>query len=205
MRLGKLLLLVSCLLLLFGIRSDTRASGRTTSFHTNGVTGSDNWVDMSNPADPIFGLVELFPTAGGYQVLYQVNDANFTFFDFGQGPIPSSAVKFSGGSVTSGKMVISVDVNTCQLDPTVFLTTNGPCGIINVTWTEVPGHSPTGFTSTIRGSRDITTGTMSQHLAGTMENAVAVAEGTVIGTPTAPTTIDVFIGVSHEVTVTTQF
>jgi hypothetical protein len=102
-------------------------------------------------------------------------------------------------------MVISLSVDTCQIDPSVFQTF-GACGIINVTWTEVPGKStnPLGFTSTFRGSRDVVSGPITQHISGTTETANALAQGTVIGSTLSATTFEVSVGLTRNVTVVTQ-
>jgi hypothetical protein len=196
-----------CLLALVGIPLQAQSAGRTITFTSDGVTAFDQWIDLSNPADYVFGGVWFYSTGSAaqpaYQLLYEINDSTGNFFYLGQGSIPASSVTFSGGAITNGKMIVSIDVDTCQLDPTAF-SYYGPCGIVKATWTEVPGHSPTGFTSVFRGSHDIYSGSMTQHISGTVEQAVAVAQGTVLGFALTPTTYQVYVGLTRQVTVTTQ-
>jgi hypothetical protein len=213
-RFGKLLpltpsMFVLCLVTLFATPVGGRPPGRTIAFHTDGVSAFDNWIDLSNPADPVTGFIQFFATGTAarpaYQLFYFVSDANLTFSNSGEGPIPGSSVKFSGGSVNSGKMVVSLDVDTCQLDPTLFFTFSGPCGIIKATWTEIPSRSSSGFTFITRGTTEIIAGPMVQHMSGTFEEANALAQGTVIGSEMTTTAFGTSIALTHEVTVTTQF
>lgn len=93
-------------------------------------------------------------------------------------------------------------VSDCQLDPSVFATFGGPC--VSATWTEVPGQSPTGFTALTNGTKEIIAGTTRQRISGTLQKAVALAQESVVGSELASTTIEVFIGLTHNVTVKTQ-
>ena len=201
--------LILCLVLM-AVPTAGHAAGRATTFNTNGVTAFDSWIDLSNPADPVEGSIYIYATGSAaqpaYQLIYEVNDFDLTLFNTGQGAIPGASVSFSGGSLTNGNAVVSLSVNTCQLDPAVFFTISGACGTINVTWTEVPGNSinPAGFTSTVRGSRDVISGNVTQHIAGTIETANALARGTVIGSNLSTTTFQVTVGLTKNVTVVIQ-
>lgn len=42
----------------------------------------------------------------------------------------------SGGSLNAGKVVVTLNVNTCDLAG--FTTSSGPCGAFDITFTEVP-------------------------------------------------------------------
>jgi hypothetical protein len=93
--------------------------------------------DMSNPSDPVFSAVEVIRTANtGYMLFYDIGDFNGTFSYFGSGSIPASSVNVSGGSVNAGKVMVTLNVNTC--DVTGFTTSSGPCGTFDVSWAEVP-------------------------------------------------------------------
>jgi hypothetical protein len=200
--------LALCLFALLTMPGHTQAAGRTTTFTTDGATAYDNWIDLTNLDDPVVGFIQLNAIGSAaqpaYELFYNVNDFNFTFGNAGQGLIPGASVKFSGGSVTSGKMVVSLNVNTCNIDPTAFTTIFGTCGIISVTWTEVPGKGSTGFTTTMHGSQDIVSGSITRHISGTIENANALAQGTLIGSALSATTFSVSVGLNRQVTVTTQ-
>ena len=53
----------------------------------------------------------------------------------GSGPIPASDVTISGGSVSSAKVTVTLNVDTCALN---FSNSYGLCGPINVSWVELP-------------------------------------------------------------------
>ena len=93
--------------------------------------------DTSNPADPVFVFVTVITGNGGQELFYNINDSNGTFFYSGFGSIPASSVNVSGGgSLNTGKVTVTLNVNTCAVAD--FTTVNGPCGPFNFTWVEVP-------------------------------------------------------------------
>jgi hypothetical protein len=92
--------------------------------------------DTSNPSDPVFAFAVVVTGNGGQVLFYNINDNNSTFFYSGFGSIPASSVNVSGGSVNTGKVVVKLNVNTCEVAG--FTTSSGPCGAFEVTFTEVP-------------------------------------------------------------------
>lgn len=80
-------------------------------------------------------------------LFYNINEQNGTFFYSGNGSIPASSVNVSGGSLNTGKVIVTLNVNTC--DVADFTTGSGPCGAFDVTFTEVPAS--VGGSSAIRG------------------------------------------------------
>ena len=105
--------------------------------------------DTSNPANPVSLFVEIvtFNGNGGQELNYNINDANGTFFYSGFGPIPASSLNVSGGSLNTGKVTVTLNVNTC--DVANFTTFSGPCGTFDFTWVEVPPS--VGGSSTFHG------------------------------------------------------
>ena len=69
-------------------------------------------------------------------LFYNINDANGTFFYSGNGSIPASSFNVSGGSLNTGKVTVTLNVDTCEVAG--FTTSSGPCGPFNVPWVEVP-------------------------------------------------------------------
>ncbi len=159
----------------------TLATTNSTTFTANGVGILAFLSDFSDPTDPIFGYVQLIPLGGqaaagpSYQMYYNIGDANGTFDNSGQGVIPGTAVSFSGGTIDNGNVVIKLNVNTCALSPSEFVTSSGPCGTVEVTATEIPG-----FTYTVNGTTTITLGTSREVFSGTSKNANALASGDVV-------------------------
>jgi hypothetical protein len=122
-----------------------QASGPTRSISANGLGGSVNFVDMSNPADPVTASVNLSQTSNNsYLLYYSIADQAGTFTDFSIGSIPASSVNVSGGSVNTGKVVATLNVNTC--DFAEFIANGqGPCGTLDITWTELPASVTGSF------------------------------------------------------------
>jgi hypothetical protein len=180
--------LALCFLALMAMLGQTQAAGRNITFTTNGVTTYGTWFDVTDPANSVFGQIQLFTSGSAAQPSYQLFYYVFSnvLFNSGFGPIPAASVKLTGGSVASGKMVVNLNVDTCQLDPSVFSTFSGSCGVINGTWAEVPGRNPTGVTVTTNGTTDTISGTITQHISGTTQYASAIAQGNVIGSVLAP-------------------
>lgn len=194
-----------CLSFLIGAPLVARASGTTVTYHAEGVSLDADWLDLSNPAAPFEVIVIINKLAApGYNLNYVVQDFTGTLFYFGLGTIPDSAVTVSGGSALSGKMVDSVNVNTCALAPTVFQTV-GPCGAINLTWTEIPGRNPSGgFTTIRRGSTDTYLGSLRVHSGGTVETANALLQGSLLGFPATSMLFTSTISRNTGVTVTIE-
>ena len=70
-----------------------------------------------------------------YFLNYFINDAAGMINDSSFGSIPASSVNVSGGTLASGKTVLTVNVNTCDF-PEFLANGQGPCGTFNLTWTE---------------------------------------------------------------------
>ena len=69
-----------------------------------------------------------------------------TVNDSGFGSIPASSVNVSGGSLHSGKEVVTLNVNTCDAAEFIAIfPTQGPCGTLNITWTELPASVAGSF------------------------------------------------------------
>ena len=74
-----------------------------------------------------------------YTLSYSISDTAGSVNDSGFGSIPASSVNVSGGSLNSGKEVVTLNVKTC--DPAEFpaiFPTQGTCGPISITWAEQP-------------------------------------------------------------------
>jgi hypothetical protein len=91
--------------------------------------------DTSNSTDPVFAFVQVITGNGGQELFYNISDQNNTFGYSGFGSIPASSVNVSGGSLNTGKVKITLNVNTCEVSG---FTSSGPCGPFNFTWVEVP-------------------------------------------------------------------
>ncbi len=112
-----------------------QAAGTSVSFRANALGTGAFFVDLSNPADPVF--VGASRTANtGYMLVYGIADVVGTVNDSGFGSTPASSVNVSGGSINPGKVVFTLNVNTC--DVAGFTTSSGPCGAFDITWTEEP-------------------------------------------------------------------
>jgi hypothetical protein len=162
-----------------------QAAGPQVSFVANGIGANVTLLDLSNPADPVFLDVFLSPAQGGnaaspapkFFLDYDIGDIDGTFFDAGFGPIPSSTVNISGGSITAGKTVVQLNVNTC--DVAGFTTFSGPCGSFNITWTEAQA---TAGSDSFRGTQIITFfGGGKETSTGTFLNFASLATGTALG------------------------
>jgi len=78
---------------------------------------------------------------------YSIWDFGGGFSAAGSGSLPASSINVSGGSVNSGNVTVTLNVNTCNL--TGFTTNYGPCGTFVVTWVEMPASI--GGSSDYRG------------------------------------------------------
>ena len=162
-----------CLLMLMVTQSSAQ---RTVTFTTNGVDAFAEWVDNNG----VSGFVEIVANGSAarpsYFLFYSLLGPTNSFYYDGAGNIPAASVQAVGYSVHAGDIAASVNVDTCQLDPSVFGTFSGPCGTINVSWKQVPG-----FVMTTHGSTDVQSGTMTKKTQGTYELASATVQGSVLG------------------------
>jgi len=92
--------------------------------------------DTSNSADPVSLFVEVVTGNDGQELFYNINDQNNTLNYSGFGSIPASSINVSGGSLHTGKVTVTLNVNTCAVAD--FMTVSGPCGPFNFTWVDVP-------------------------------------------------------------------
>src|SRR5215813_2773787 len=94
-------------------------------------------LDPSNPFSTELVTLDVESTANkSYMLSYSVFDFGGGFSAGGSGSIPASSINVSGGSVNSGNVKVTLNVNTCNV--TGFTTKYGPCGIFAVTWVEMP-------------------------------------------------------------------
>jgi hypothetical protein len=145
-------------------------------------------LDNSNPASTEFVNVTVESTNTGFMLIYKVFDFGGGFSAGGSGSIPASSVNVSGGSVNTGKVTVTLNVDTCNV--TGFTTTVGPCGTFNVTWVEEPASVGASIATrgdtrhTFRGGGEVETN-------GATVTFSALATGTALGfdlpTPTVGT------------------
>jgi hypothetical protein len=109
-------------------------------------------LDPNNPFSTELVEVEVVRTANTYMLVYNVFDFGGGFSAAGSGSIPASSVNVSGGSVNTGNVTFTLNVNTREV--TGFTTTVGPCGTFNLTWVEVPASIAGSFAT--RGDTQLT-------------------------------------------------
>ncbi len=121
------------------------ASG-PSKFVSNGLGTNAQIVDnLSIPGDTVTAFVNFNQTSNTtYFLNYFIFDANGTINDFSSGSIPASRVNVSGGSLNAGKVVVTLNVNTCDF-PELIANGQGPCGTIDLTWTELPASVAGSF------------------------------------------------------------
>jgi hypothetical protein len=122
--------------------------------------------------------VQVVRTNTGYLLVYNVFDFGGGFSAGGSGSIPASSVNVSGGSVNTGNVMVTLNVNTCDL--TGFTTNYGPCGTFNVTWVEVPA-SVGGSTATRGTTQQTLPGGGKIVTNGEMVTFTASTTGTALG------------------------
>ena len=143
---GKTMLTVMCLAVAAAVSSSIPARASSPSrFTANGVGGIVSIVDMSNPDDSVSAFVNLSRISNtSYTLFYAINDTAGTVNDFGFGSIPASSVNVSGGSINTGKTVVTLNVNTCDFAE-FTANSQGPCGTLDITWTELPASVAGSF------------------------------------------------------------
>lgn len=145
---GKMALIAVSIVIAGAVMSPIPSQAQTTnsSVIPNALSPSIGTFDFSDPSDPKVIFVTVMRTANsGYTLSYSIYDFNGTYTYAGYGPIPNSSVTVSGGSVGSGKLTITLNVDTCSLAD--FTTMNAPCGDFNLTWTEIPASIGGSFVS----------------------------------------------------------
>jgi hypothetical protein len=144
-------------------------------------------VGFFNSAGNELVTMEVVSTNSGYTLVYGIYDFGGGFSAAGSGSIPASSVSVSGGSVNTGKVTVTLNVNTCDL-ASLFTTSYGPCGIFNLTWVEEPA-SVGGSTSTRGDSRQTIPGVGTVETNGQTEAFNAQTTGTELGFDLPPGTI----------------
>ncbi len=138
--------LALCLAMLTDVPRPAQAAPTSISVTANGVGANVSFFDFTNPADVVIVEVFLIPLgeqalpAPNYFMFYEIFDQQGLVNDFGGGFLPGSDVSISGGSPTAGKTIVKLNVDTCGLPTTgqfAFTTFSGPCGVFDITWTEV--------------------------------------------------------------------
>ena len=156
----------------------------SVSFTAHGIGSNNLFIDVSNPADPVFVFFSFAPfsakgtpAASGYFLSYFISDFNGTFVDQGMGVIPLSTVNITG-MLDKGTVVAKLNVNTC--DVADFTTLSGQCGSFAITVTELPltfGSISTEGTSvsTFGGIKTATQGSSAQFTSQTAGTALGFA------------------------------
>jgi len=157
-------------------------------------------LDPSNPFSTELVEVSVARTANTYVLIYNVFDFGGGFSAAGSGSIPASSVNVTGGTVNTGNVTFTMNVNTC--DVTGFTTSYGPCGNFNLTWVEVPASVAGTFAS--RGDTKFTSpqgnGTvLTVETNGTTEAFGALTTGTALGFAVPAST---FGGITKQTNVT---
>lgn len=124
-----------------------RAAGPSRSVTANGLGTSVTIFDsLSIPNDSVMANAQISRVSNTtYFLNYFINDTAGIVNDSSFGSIPASSVNVSGGTVESGKTVITLNVNTCDF-PEFMANGQGPCGAFDLTWTELPA-SVAGWSS----------------------------------------------------------
>ncbi|HET6179059.1 MAG TPA: hypothetical protein VFE61_19170 [Candidatus Sulfotelmatobacter sp.] len=102
------------------------------------------------------------------------------FSGAGSGPIPASSVHVSGSSVSAGNVTFTLNVNTCNLDPSSYTTSQGTCGIFDISWIQMPA-SVGGSTTTSGTIHETAPGGGTTTINGHTETFTAQLSGTAIG------------------------
>ena len=98
----------------------------------------------------------------------------------GSGPIPASSITVSGSSVNAGNITFTLNVNTCDLDPAIFTTSAGSCGLFTITFVQIPAS--VGGSTVTSGTQHVTTpGVGTTVINGHTETFSALLSGTMMG------------------------
>jgi len=116
-------------------------------------------------------------TANNYAFSYQMFGP---FSGAGSGSIPASSVNVSGSSVNAGNVTFALNVNTCDLDPASFTTSQGTCGAFNMSWIQIPA-SIAGSTTTSGTTHQTIPGGGTMIINGHTETFTAQLTGTALG------------------------
>jgi len=183
-RFGRTMLTVMGLAVAAAVLSSIPAHASGPNVIANGFSAGVGWftqLDPNNPFSTELVVVNVQRTAKtGYMLFYIVVDFGGGFSANGSGSIPFSSVNVSGGSVNTAKETLTLNVNTCGLDPSSFTTNYGPCGTFNLTWVEMPASI--GGSYATRGDTQFTSpGGSKVTTNGELVNFGALVTGTALG------------------------
>jgi len=171
-----------------------QAASSVTHSGVNGFVPSVGWFTQLDPNNPfsteLVSVTVEKNSNTGYMLIYQIIDFGGGFSADGHGSIPDSSVNVSGGTVNSGNVTVTLNVNTCDLPG--FTTLPGPCGTFDLTWVELPVSIAGSFIN--RGDNRQTFiqdgKVMTVETNGQTEVFFALTTGTALGfgVPTTPPT-----------------
>ena len=157
---------------LSSISAQAQAAGSSVITHAFNVGAG--W---TNPDFTEAMQVQVESTKTGYVLFYNIFDFGGGISAGGSGPIPASSVTVSGGSVNTGKMTVTLNLNPCNPG---FANSYGPCGPINLTWVEQPA-SVGGSFATRGDSQQTFPGGAKVVTNGETVTFFAVTTGTALG------------------------
>lgn len=174
------------------LSSNPAQAQSSTVVLNNALDAGVGWFTLLDPTNPnsleLVNVTLARSNQDNYMLTYEVFDFGGGFSASGGGTVPSSMVVATEGSVSSGKVGLSINVNTC--DPA--FTTFGTCGTVNLTWVEIPA-SVLGYTD-IRGDTHtlLPAGGGMIVTNGEQKNYSATVTGTVLTFNVPPSTIGGF-------------
>ena len=157
---------------LSSIPAQAQAAGPSVITHA-----FDVGVGWANSDFTEFVQVEVESTKTGYVLIYNIFDFGGGISAGGSGSIPASSVTVSGGSVNTGKMTLTLNLNACAAG---FTNSYGPCGPINLSWVEQPA-SVGGSIATRGDSQQTFPGGAKVVKNGETVTFFAVTTGTALG------------------------
>lgn len=154
-------------------------------------------LDPNNPASTELVTFQVVNTGNTDMFFYTIFDFGGGFSAAGSGSIPASSVNVSGGSVNTGNVTVTLNVNTCNVPG---FTNLGPCGTFVVTWVEMPASI--GGSTVSRGDFQQTIPNLGTTVMnGQTETFFALMSGTAFGFEIPTSTIG-FLQKLTNVTVT---
>jgi hypothetical protein len=143
-------------------------------------------LDPNNPNSTELVTFEVINTGNTSVLAYSIWDFGGGFSAAGSGTIPASSVSVSGGSVNTGNVKFTLNVNTCNVAG--FTTKYGPCGTFNLTWVEMPAS--VGGSTISRGDFQQTSpGGAKVVINGNTVTYSALMAGTALGFAVPPSSI----------------
>jgi hypothetical protein len=149
---GKTMLTVMGLAVAAAVLSPIPAQAASPVVVAHAFDANVGWFTLLDPNNPFsLELVTFDVESTGnksYMLGYSIFDFGGGFSASGNGSIPASSVTVSGGSVNSGNLTVTLNVNTCDVAGFTTLP-SGTCGPFNVAWVELPASI--GGSSDFRG------------------------------------------------------